>query len=139
MSGGWQAFLESARRSAREIEVLTAQIGNGGRDWSAGGAKTHTANVTSPTETAALMELTVVPQLVERRDAHVALVGRALAAINRVRERLGATEGDVLEMFYIDGFLTWEIAGELGLTVDGVFYRKRKALAWMDENLPMER
>ena len=64
-------------------------------------------------------------------------MGEALAAIGKVRYRLGATEGDILEMFYIDGFLTWEIAGELGMTVDGVFYRKRKALAWMDENLPM--
>ena len=40
-------------------------------------------------------------------------------------------------MGWQDGCLTWEIAGELGLTVDGVFYRKRKTLKWMDENLPM--
>ena len=134
---GWQEFLEAARHSAREIEILTYRIGNGGRDWSAGGARVRSTSAASPTETAAIAELTIVPQLVERRDAHINRVGTALAAIEQVRERLGATEGEILEMFYIDGCLTWEIAGELDLTVDGVFYRKRKALAWMDENLPM--
>ena len=136
---GWQSYMESARVSAKEIEVLTFRIDNGGRDWSAGGVKTHAANVSSPTESAAIMELTVVPQLIEQRDGHIKLVGKALAAIQSVRELYGAIEGDILEMFYIDGCLTWEIAGELELTVDGVFYRKRKTLAWMDENLPMER
>lgn len=136
---GWQEFMEAARRSAREIEVLTFRIANGGRDWSAGGVKSHTANVSSPTESAAIMELTVVPRLVEQREHHERTVGSALVAIERVRERLGTTEGDILEMFYIDGFLSGEIAGELDLTVDGVFYRKRKALAWMDDNLPLPR
>lgn len=131
--------MESARVSSKEIEVLTFRINNGGRDWTRGGAKTHTANVSSPTETAAIMELTVVPQLVEQREHHESVVGEALRAIQAVRERLGQPEADILEMFYIDGFLTWEIAGELGLTVDGVFYRKRKALQWMDDNLPMPR
>ena len=134
---GWQEVMESARRSAREIETLTYRIANGGRDWSTSGVKTHTTTIKSPTESAAIMELTVVPQLVEQRERHERIVGDALAAIGNVRDRLGATEADILEMFYIDGFLTWEIAGELGLTVDGVFYRKRKTLAWMDENLPM--
>lgn len=134
---GWQEVMESARRSAREIETLTYRIANGGRDWSTSGVKTHTTTIKSPTESAAIMELTVVPQLVEQRERHERIVGDALAAIQEVRDRLGATEADILEMFYIDGFLTWEIAGELGLTVDGVFYRKRKTLAWMDENLPM--
>ena len=133
---GWQEVMESARRSAREIETLTYRIANGGRDWSTSGVKTHTTTIKSPTESAAIMELTVVPQLVEQRERHERIVGDALAAIGNVRDRLGATEADILEMFYIDGFLTWEIAGELGLTVDGVFYRKRKTLAWMDENLP---
>ena len=133
----WQSFMESARRSAREVEVLTCRISHGGRDWSAGGVKTRTTTIKSPTESAAIMELTVVPQLVEQRERHERIVGDALAAIRRVRELLGTTEGDILEMFYIDGFLTGEIAGELGLTVDGVFYRKRRTLAWMDENLPM--
>ena len=133
---GWQEFMEGARTSARQIEVLTYRINNGGRDWTNSGVKTHTANVTSPTETAAIMELTVVPQLVEQREHHERVVGEALAAIDKVRRRLGSTEADILEMFYIDGFLTWEIAGELGLTVDGVFYRKRRTLTWMDENLP---
>lgn len=132
---GWKEFMEAARRSAREIEVLTFRIANGGRDWSAGGVKSHTANVSSPTESAAIMELTVVPMLVEQREHHERMVGNALAAIQVVRDRLGATEADILEMFYIDGFLTWEIAAELDITVDGVFYRKRKALAWMDENV----
>lgn len=136
---GWQQFMESARVSVREIEVLTYRINNGGRDWTRGGAKTHTANVSSPTESAAIMELTVVPQLIEQRERDEQLVGDALAAIQKVRDKLGRAEGEILEMFYIDGFLTWEIAGELGLTVDGVFYRKRKTLQWMDENLPMPR
>jgi hypothetical protein len=131
--------METARQSAREIEVLTYRINNGGRDWTASGAKIRPAGLSSPTESAAMMRLTVVPQLEEQRESHECVVGRALAAIGSVRERLGATEADILEMFYIDGFLTWEIAGELGLTVDDVFYRKRKALAWMDENLPMPR
>lgn len=134
---GWKEFLESARQSSKEIEVLTFRINNGGRDWSESGAKTHSTTITSPTESAAMMELTVVPQLVERRERHEQVVGDALAAIQKVRELLGRAEADILEMFYIDGFLTWEIAGELGLTVDGVFYRKRKTLAWMDENLPL--
>lgn len=129
--------MESARHSAREIEILTFRIANGGRDWSAGGAKTRTTSVTSPTESAAIAELTVVPQLIEQRGRHERIVGDALAAIRAVRDGLGVAEGDILEMFYIDGFLTWEIAGELGLTVDGVFYRKRRTLAWMDEHLPM--
>lgn len=134
---GWQALMDAARQSAKEIEVLTYRINNGGRDWSAGGAKTRSTTMSSPTETAAIMELTVVPQLIEQRGRHEQIVGDALAAIQRVREEHGATEADILEMFYIDGFLTWEIAGELGLTVDGVFYRKRRVLAWMDENMPM--
>ena len=134
---GWQTFLESARQSAREIEVLTYRIANGGRDWSTSGVKSHTTTIKSPTEIAAIMELTVVPQLVERRERHERVVGDALAAIQATREQLGSIEGDILEMFYIDGFLSWMIAGELGLTVDAVFYRKRKALAWMDMNLPM--
>lgn len=133
---GWQEFMEGARTSARQIEVLTYRINNGGRDWTSSGVKTHTANIAHPTESAAIMELTVVPQLVEQREHHERVVGEALSAIDKVRSRLGATEADILEMFYIDGFLTWEIAGELGLTVDGVFYRKRRTLAWMDENLP---
>ena len=135
---GWQAFLDDSRASAREIEILTARIANGGRDWSAGGASSRGAPRASPTEAAAMMGLTLVPQLPERRERHERRVGRALRAIQSVRERLGRTEGDVLEMFYIDGMLTWEIAGELGLTVDGVFYRKRRAIEWMDANLPME-
>lgn len=134
---GWKEFMESARQSAREIEVLTFRIDNGGRDWSAGGVKTHSTSMSSPTETAALMELTVMPQLVEQRARHEQIVGDALAAIQRVRDERSATEADILELFYVDGSLTWEIAGELGLTVDGVFYRKRKVLKWMDENLPL--
>lgn len=129
--------MESARQSAREIETLTYRIDNGGRDWSESGAKTHSTTVTFPTESAAIMELTVVPQLVEQRARCEQLVGDALAAIYEVGERLGRAEGEILEMFYIDGFLTWEIAGELGITVDSVFYRKRRAIKWMDENLPM--
>lgn len=128
--------MESARHSAREIEILTFRIANGGRDWSAGGVKARTTSVTSPTESAAIAELTVVPQLIEQRGRHERIVGDALAAIRVVRDGLGVAEGDILEMFYIDGFLTWEIASELGLTVDGVFYRKRRTFAWMDKHLP---
>ena len=131
--------MEQARRSAREIEELTFRIANGGLGWLASGAKVHSTTIVSPTERAAILELSVVPQLIEQRDGHERVVGRALRAIRTVRNSLGATEADILEMFYIDGFLTWEIAGELGLTVDGVFYRKRKALAWMDENLAVPR
>ena len=131
--------MASVRVSAREIEVITYRIENGGRDWTAGGAKAHTTTMTSPTETAAIMEMTVVPRLIEQREHHERIVGEALRAIQEVRERLGQPEADILEMFYIDGFMSWEIAGELGMSVDGVFYRKRKALAWMDENLEMPR
>lgn len=131
--------MAAVRVSAREIEVLTFRIENGGRDWSAGGAKAHTTTMTSPTETAAIMEMTVVPRLIEQREHHESVVGEALRAIQAVRERLGKAEADILEMFYIDGFMSWEIANELNTTVDGVFYRKRKALAWMDENLWMPR
>lgn len=134
---GWKAYLEMARQSSREVEVLTFRIGNGGRDWSAGGVMAGGNAITKPTESAAIAEMTVVPRLVERRSWHEQVLGNALAAIGTVRERLGHVEGDILEMFYVDGFLTGEIAGELNLTVDGVFYRKRKALAWMDENLPL--
>lgn len=133
----WKAFLEGARHSAQQIEVLTFRIANGGRDWSNGGVRTHTTAIIRPTESAAIMELTVVPQLIEQRGRHEQVVGDALAAIQRVRGGLGFVEGEILEMFYIDGFLSGEIAGELGLTVDGVFYRKRRALTWMNENLPM--
>jgi hypothetical protein len=126
---GWQEFMEGARTSARQVEVLTYRINNGGRDWTSGGVRTHTANIAHPTASAAIMELTVVPQLVEQREHHERVVGEALTAIGKVRSKLGVTEADILEMFYIDGFLTWEIAGELGLTVDGVFYRKRRTLA----------
>lgn len=135
----WQAFMEAARRSAREVETLTYRIANGGRDWSTGGVKTHTTSIVKPTESTALMELTVVPQLVERRDRHEQVVRDARAAIRRVRDGMGPTEADILEMFYIDGSLSGMIAGELGISVDAVFYRKRKALRWMDENLPMPR
>lgn len=134
---GWQTYLEQARRAARQIEVLTFRIQNGGRDWSAGGVRVSTPNASSPTENTAIAELTLVPQLVEQRDRHINTVGSALAAIQAVRERLGETEGEILEMFYVDGFLSGEIAGELRITVDGVFYRKRKALAWMDEHVPL--
>ena len=134
---GWKEFLESARESAQQIEVLTFRINNNGCDWSAGGAKVHSTTITSPTETAAIRELTIVPELIEQRGRHEQVVGDALAAIQMVRERLGFTDGEILEMFYIDGLLSGEIAGELGISVDSVFYRKRKALEWMDENLPM--
>ena len=134
---GWKEYMNAARQSAKEIEVLTFRINNGGRDWTAGGAKTHSTTVSSPTESAAIREMTIVPKLIEQRGRHEQVVGDALAAIERVRSSYGMAEGDILEMFYIDGCLTWEIAGELGLTVDGVFYRKRKVLKWMDENIPM--
>lgn len=132
----WQGFLEQARASARQIEVLTFRIENGGADRRASGARVRGSGTSSPTESEAIMRMSVVPKLEEQRDRHVELVGRALAAIQRVRDGLGRAEGDILEMFYIDGCLSGEIAGELGMTVDGVFYRKRKALQWMDENLP---
>lgn len=135
----WKSFLELARESARQIETLTFRINNGGRDWSAGGVKTRSTVMTSPTESAALMEMTIVPQLEEQRERHERCVGNALVGIQAVRDGLGVTEGDILEMFYIDGMLTGYIAGELGLTVDGVFYRKRRSLEWMDENLSMPR
>ena len=134
---GWQAFMEAARRSANQVEVLTFRIANNGRDWSAGGTKAHSTTITSPTEGAAIRELMLVPQLIEQRGRHEQRIGDALKAIQAVRERLGAVEAEILEMFYIDGFLSGEIAGELGLTVDGVFYRKRKTLSWMDEHLPL--
>ena len=133
----WKEYMEHARRSACQIEALTYQIANGGRGWSAEGVFVHTTTIVSPTETAAIMELTVVPQLIEQRGRHELRVGNALRAIQAVRDRYGHIEGEILEMFYIDGFLSWEIASELNITVDGVFYRKRKALQWMDENLPM--
>lgn len=136
---GWQAFMEDARRAAREAEELTRRIENGGRDWSAGGAGPRGRGQSSPTEAAAMAEMTVVPQLVERRSWLERTVAEARAGTRAVRDGLGATEADVLAMFYLDGFLSGEIAGELGLTVDGVFYRKRRALAWMDENLPLPR
>ena len=124
----WKEFLERARRSVREIEVLTFRIANGGRDSSGSGIRAHTTAIVRPTESAAIRELTVVPELIEQRGRHEQVVGDALAAIQRVRERLGFTDGEILEMFYIDGLLSGEIAGELGISVDSVFYRKRKAL-----------
>jgi DNA-directed RNA polymerase specialized sigma24 family protein len=133
----WKAFMESMRRSVQEIEVLTLRIANGGRDWSPSGPKVYVPSTSSPTESAAIANLTEVVKLEQQRDEHVARVGRALAAIQSVRNGLGKVEGDILELFYIDGFLSGEIAGELGITVDSVFYRKRRTLAWMDENLPM--
>lgn len=135
----WREFLELARDSVRRIEVLTFQIDSGGADRRASGAKVRGGGMSSPTESEALRRMSLLPRLVEQRDRHIDRVGRALAAIQAVRDDLGETEGEILEMFYIDGFLTGEIAGELDLTVDGVFYRKRKALKWMDENLPMPR
>ena len=133
----WQGYLELARESAQQIEVLTFQIEEGGVRRKHDGMRVRSGGISSPTENEAIGRMALVPKLEERRDAHIARVGKALAAIQKVRDGLGVAEGDILEMFYIDGFLTWEIAGELGLTVDGVFYRKRKALAWMDENLAM--
>lgn len=131
--------MELARESANQIEVLTLRINNGGADWRQSGVRVHTSDMHSPTESEALRRMLILPKLVERRDYHIDRVGRALAAIERVRKELGAAEGDILEMFYIDGLLSWEIANELNTTVDGVFYRKRKALRWMDENLTIPR
>ena len=133
---GWQEFLELARTSAREIETLTFQIESGSTAHSSG-TMTRGTGISRPTESEAIQRMTMMPRLIEQRDRHIDRVGRALAAIQRVRDGLGKTEGEILEMFYIDGFLTGEIAGELDITVDGVFYRKRKAIRWMDENLPM--
>lgn len=133
----WEELLLQARKSAKEIEVLTFRIANGGRDWSAGSTGVRTSTTSSPTESAAMAEMAIVPRLEAERERHERVVGDVLRAIATVRERLGATEADVLEMFYIDGFLSWQIAADLGLTVDGVFYRKRKALRWMDKHLPM--
>lgn len=134
---GWKEFLELARVSAGLIEVLTYQIESGGADRKASGVTVRGGGTSNPTESEALRRMSTLPRLEERRDRHIDRVGRALAAIQRVRDGLGETEGEILEMFYVDGCLTGEIAGELDLTVDGVFYRKRKALAWMDENLPL--
>lgn len=135
---GWQEFFELARASARRIEVLTFQIENGVTDRRTSKVPVRGGGVTDPTASEAMMRLVMLPRLEEQRSYHMGIVGRALAAIRRVRDALGNDEGEILEMFYIDGFLTWEIAGELGLTVDGVFYRKRKALRWMDENMPVQ-
>ena len=77
----WKAFLESARQSAKEVEVLTYRIGNGGRDWSAGGVRTRSSAARSPTESAAIMEMVVVPRLVAQREEHEEVVGKALAAL----------------------------------------------------------
>lgn len=139
MPMSWKEFLELAKGSVRLIEALTFQIESGGADCRASGATVRGGGMSNPTESEAIRRMTTLPRLEERRDRHIDRVGRALAAIQRVRDGLGELEGEVLEMFYIDGFLTGEIAGELDITVDGVFYRKRKALQWMDENLPMPR
>ena len=133
----WKEYMELARKSAIQVEVLTLRINNNGADWRQAGVHVHGSGTPSPTESEALRRMALLPKLEERRDYHVDRVGKALVAIQRVRDGLGFAEGEILEMFYIDGLLTGEIAGELGMTVDGVFYRKRKALAWMDENLPM--
>lgn len=133
----WQEFLELARVSAKQIEVLTFRIENGGADRRASGARVRGSGTPNPTETEAMMRMSLMPKLEEQRDRHIDCVGRALAAIQAVRDGLGEVEGEILEMFYIDGCLSGEIAGELDLTVDGVFYRKRKAIRWMDETLPM--
>ena len=137
MRMSWKEFLELAKVSVKRIEELTFQIDSGGADRHASGVSVSGGGISSPTESEAMRRMTLLPRLEEQRDYHIDLVGRALAAIQGVRDGLGETEGEILEMFYIDGFLTGEIAGELDLTVDGVFYRKRKALKWMDENLPM--
>lgn len=134
---GWKEFMELARESAGRIEALTYQIEEGGADRRSSGVAVSSGGICRPTESEAIRRMTTVPRLVERRDFHIDRVGRALAAIQRVRDGLGETEGEILEMFYIDGFLSGEIAGELDITVDGVFYRKRRALAWMDENIPL--
>lgn len=131
----WKEFLELAKVSAKRIEVLTFQIESGGEDRRASGVTVRGGGTSNPTQSEAMRRMSLLPKLIERRDRHIDFVGRALAAIQSVRDGLGETEGEILEMFYIDGFLTGEIAGELDLTVDGVFYRKRKALKWMDENL----
>ena len=132
----WKEFLELAKISAKKIEVLTFRIESGGTDRRASGAAVRGSGISNPTESEAIRRMSLLPKLEEQRDFHIDRVGRALAAIQRVRDGLGEVEGEILEMFYIDGFLTGEIAGELDITVDGVFYRKRKSLAWMDENLP---
>lgn len=132
---GWQKYFELARASARQIEALTFQIENGGADWRASKVPVRGGGISDVTASEAIRRITLMPKLEEQRLYHIDVVGRALSAIQCVRDRLGEAEGDVLEMFYIDGLLSWEIAGELGLTVDGVFYRKRKALTWMDEHL----
>ena len=132
----WKEFLELAKVSARRIEVLTYQIDSGGEDRRASGVTVRGGGTSNPTESEAMRRMAILPRLVERRDRHIDRVGRALAAIQGVRDGLGETEGEILELFYIDGFVSGEIAGELNLTVDGVFYRKRRALQWMDENLP---
>lgn len=134
---GWREFLELARESVGRIEALTFQIESGGEDRKASGVSVSGGGTSNPTESEALRRMLLMPRLEERRDFHIDRVGKALAGIQSVRDGLGETEGEILEMFYIDGFLSGEIAGELDLTVDGVFYRKRKALKWMDENLPM--
>lgn len=133
----WKEFLELAKVSVKRIEVLTYRIESGGSDRKASGTPVRGGGTSNPTESEALRRMTIVPKLEERRDRHIERVGNALAAIQRVRDELGETEGEILELFYIDGFLSGEIAGELDLTVDNVFYRKRKTLKWMDENLPM--
>lgn len=136
MRMSWKEFLELAKVSAGRIESLTFQIENDGADRRAQSVSVSGGGISSPTESEAIRRMTLMPRLEEQRDYHIDRVGRALAAIQRVRVGLGRVEGEILELFYIDGFLTGEIAGELNITVDGVFYRKRKALAWMDENLP---
>lgn len=134
----WKEFLELAKASVGRIEALTFQIESGGADSRSSGATVRGGGLSNPTESEAIRRMTAVPRLEELRDRHIDRVGRALAAIQRVRCGLGCIEGEILEMFYIDGFLSGEIAGELDITVDAVFYRKRKALAWMDENIPMQ-
>lgn len=133
----WKEFLELAKASVRRIETLTFQIESGGSDRKASSVSVSGGGTSNPTESEAIRRMSTLPRLEEWRDRHIDRVGRALAAIQAVRDGLGETEGEILEMFYIDGFLTGEIAGELDITVDGVFYRKRKALKWMDENLPL--
>lgn len=137
MPMSWKEFLELAKVSVGRIEALTFQIESGGANRKASGVSVSGGGTSNPTESEAIRRMSTLPRLEESRDWHIDRVGRALAAIQVVRDGLGETEGEILEMFYIDGFLTGEIAGELDITVDGVFYRKRKALKWMDENLPM--
>lgn len=132
-----EEFLELAKVSVGRIEALTFQIDSGGADRKASGVSVSGGGTSNPTESEAIRRMSTLPRLEELRDWHIDRVGHALAAIQSVRDGLGETEGEILEMFYIDGFLTGEIAGELDLTVDGVFYRKRKALKWMDESLPL--